>query len=299
MLILIVLIGVAVGAALLAYTFGQLSPQHGAPALGPELIRSELARHSALRRLARRRLEPARATGLALTLAALVAVCGAISLGALFLMARHHQALARWDESLARFGARHATPTTTDVLRWVTWFGGTTGVLASSAAVAAVEYRFAERFRAAVAFLVVVIGGQFALANLIKLAVDRARPTLGQLTGFSGASFPSGHATAAAATYLALALLLGRGRSVRLRALLAAVAAGLAVAVAATRVLLGVHWLTDVLAGLALGWSWFALCSIAFGGRLLRFGAPVVTAEALASLPDRAVGQRPSGGRMG
>jgi membrane-associated phospholipid phosphatase len=50
---------------------------------------------------------------------------------------------------------------------------------------------------------------------------------------------------------------------------------GLAVAVAASRVLLGVHWLSDVIGGLALGWAWFALCAIAFGGRLLRFGAPV------------------------
>ena len=48
--------------------------------------------------------------------------------------------------------------------------------------------------------------------------------------------------------------------------------------VASTRVLLGVHWLTDVMAGICLGWAWFALCSIAFGGRLLRFGAPANTA---------------------
>ena len=54
-------------------------------------------------------------------------------------------------------------------------------------------------------------------------------------------------------------------------------AAGIAVAVAASRVLLDVHWLTDVIAGLALGWAWFAVCAIAFGGRILRFGAAVAT----------------------
>ena len=48
---------------------------------------------------------------------------------------------------------------------------------------------------------------------------------------------------------------------------------GLAVAIAASRVLLDVHWLSDVVAGLALGWAWFAACAIAFGGRSLRLGA--------------------------
>jgi undecaprenyl-diphosphatase len=56
--------------------------------------------------------------------------------------------------------------------------------------------------------------------------------------------------------------------------LLAAGAVGVAVAVASSRVLLDVHWVSDVVAGVALGWAWFALCAIAFGGRLLRFGAP-------------------------
>jgi membrane-associated phospholipid phosphatase len=40
-----------------------------------------------------------------------------------------------------------------------------------------------------------------------------------------------------------------------------------------------VHWFTDVLAGLIFGWTWFAVCSIAFGGRLLHFGAPAEQAQ--------------------
>jgi undecaprenyl-diphosphatase len=139
----------------------------------------------------------------------------------------------------------------------------------------------ARRLRswATVAFLVVVVGGQYVLADVIKAIVGRARPNLLRLTGFSGPSFPSGHATAAAATFAAFALLLGRGRSPRAKALLAALAVGAAALISATRVMLGVHWLTDVVAGLLLGWTWFVISSVAFGGRRLRFGAPLATAE--------------------
>jgi undecaprenyl-diphosphatase len=112
--------------------------------------------------------------------------------------------------------------------------------------------------------------------------VERARPDISRLTGFAGTSFPSGHSTAAAATLAAIALISTRNRSRRAKIAGASIAVGVAVAVGATRVFLGVHWFTDVLAGLLLGWGWFAICSIAFGGRLLTFGHPAEVAERVA-----------------
>ena len=70
-----------------------------------------------------------------------------------------------------------------------------------------------------------------------------------------------------------------RGRSRRARTLIVGACAAAAASIAATRVLLGVHWLSDVIAGLAVGSAWFCVCAIAFGGRLLRFGAPAEEAE--------------------
>jgi len=84
---------------------------------------------------------------------------------------------------------------------------------------------------------------------------------------------PKAIAATAAAFYAAAALLLGRRRSPLSRALIAGGAISITVAVASTRALLAVHWWSDVIGGVLLGWAWFAVAAIAFGGRLLRFGA--------------------------
>jgi undecaprenyl-diphosphatase len=65
----------------------------------------------------------------------------------------------------------------------------------------------------------------------------------------------------------------------RRRAVAAGLAALVTVAVAASRVLLGVHWLTDVVAGVAVGYGWFLLSAVVFGGRLQRLGDPATHAS--------------------
>ncbi len=170
------------------------------------------------------------------------------------------------------------------MLRWITQLGSTNGVAIALVAVAI--YDFARRRNAAVFAFVVAVGvGQLLLNNGLKLIVHRQRPAVLHLVAASGYSFPSGHSCAAAATWAAVALILSRGRSRRTRAVLAAGAALIAIAVATSRALLGVHWLSDVLAGLLLGWGWFLLVAIVFGGRRQRLGDPVANAGATSQEP--------------
>ena len=110
-----------------------------------------------------------------------------------------------------------------------------------------------------------------------------------QLIGWAGPSFPSGHAAAAAAAWPAIALVLGRGYPRPIRALLAAGAALIAIAVAASRALLGVHWFTDIIAGVTIGYGWFLVCSVVFGGRAQRLGDPLTDRpQGTSTRPDEA-----------
>jgi undecaprenyl-diphosphatase len=148
----------------------------------------------------------------------------------------------------------------------VTDLGGTPVVTAALAATGVVTYRRIRRVEPIVMLAAVGVG-QLLLSNLLKAVVDRDRPNVLQLVDVSSPSFPSGHATAAAATWAAVAFVLGHDAGRITRAVLAAVAVVIAVAVAASRAVLGVHWLTDIVAGLVLGWGWSALVLLAFRTR--------------------------------
>ena len=247
-------------------------------------VAKELREHTGFTRFVRNRIDAEVATGLALTLALAVTAIAGVVVGVLALLVRQNDAITRFDRSAARWAQRHQTATTHHILQEVTNLASTEWVIAIAIVVGAVELvRVPSRWIPA--YLAVVTLGDSLVTNAVKAAVDRARPAIDPVAATLGPSFPSGHSSTAAAFFAALALLAGRRRPNAQKAVAAGLAVAVAVAVACSRVLLDMHWLSDVIAGLALGWAWFALCSAAFGGWLVRFGAPVEAAAQPA--PDR------------
>jgi undecaprenyl-diphosphatase len=119
-----------------------------------------------------------------------------------------------------------------------------------------------DRKAHAALFVVAAVGGGMLLSTLLKMGFDRPRPDLvphGALV--YTASFPSGHATLSAVVYLTLGALLARVQPrFVLKFYLLGLAIVLTVTVGVSRVYLGVHWPTDVLAGWALGAAWALFC---------------------------------------
>lgn len=220
-----------------------------------------------------RRLDPTSAGGLLLTVGALGVVGLASVVGLIFEMVDDNTGFAQFDMSVAEFGVRNQDGATYELARFLTHLGGTDVIIAVTVLVGAWGWWRYKNPQVAL-FMVVVSAGQALINNGLKWIVDRDRPDLAQLVDWSGSSFPSGHSAAAAATYMAAVYVLTLRRSRFTRAFGFAVAAFIAASVAATRAVLGVHWLTDVIAGVAVGFAWFLFSVALFGGRIMQFGEP-------------------------
>jgi undecaprenyl-diphosphatase len=118
-----------------------------------------------------------------------------------------------------------------------------------------------RRFRAA-GFLIVSIGGGLMLSHLLKNFFLRERPTVvPHLTNFDPGSFPSGHSMGTTLVYLTLGGIISRQtRRLLSKAYFLSVALVLTVLVGISRIYLGVHFPSDVLAGWAVGSLWSTIC---------------------------------------
>lgn len=285
-----VTLAVVLAAVLAAAAIWALSRSPGAPdPVDPEAEERWLVRwvgHHPRLQAAARSIDRDVIGGLLLVVALAIVFVTAFIVGFVFDMVDRESGLARWDKAVAEWGSDNAAGWSTTVLDALTDLGGTVVLVVVVVAVSAYDY-WRHRNANVVLFLVVVLLGVVILNNALKLIVDRPRPDVLHLVGTSGSSFPSGHSASAAAAWFAVALVVGRHWSRRGRAIAAAVAAVVAVAVAASRALLGVHWLTDVVAGVMVGWGWFLLCALAFGGRFQRLGEPAERAAATAQTAPR------------
>lgn len=111
-------------------------------------------------------------------------------------------------------------------------------------------------------YLLLATGSGMLMSTVLKIVFARPRPDLvPHATTVYTNSFPSGHSMMSAVTFLTIgALLAGAQTGLRLKAYLLGVAALLTLLVGVSRVYLGVHWPTDVLAGWTAGAAWALLC---------------------------------------
>jgi undecaprenyl-diphosphatase len=124
-----------------------------------------------------------------------------------------------------------------------------------------IGYFLLTRRRALAALVAASVLGGVAISNLLKIVFDRDRPDLPSSVRVFTASFPSGHATLSAISFLTLGALLAQtSPDPRVKSFFAIFAIILTVAVGTSRVYLGVHFASDVLAGWCVGGAWALLC---------------------------------------
>ena len=163
-------------------------------------------------------------------------------------------------------------PWVEDLARDITGVGGAAVLTLLTAASAG--FLALQRKRHLALYVLAAVASGALVSTLLKMGFDRPRPDLvphGQIVYTS--SFPSGHSMLSAVAFLTLGALLASSQTnLRLRVYLISLAVFLTVIVGVSRVYLGVHWPTDVLAGWTAGAAWALLCW-ALAEKLRRRGA--------------------------
>src|SRR5262249_30118155 len=206
----------------------------------------------------RRRLDPPNPAGLALTATVALAALLAWTFGGLTQDVIAGEGIARLDLRVHAFAVAHRTGWLTAIMANITWLGSNWLLVPVLTGATALLLR-RRRTRATVAVWAGYLG-TLALYTLAKPLVHRPRPPTADLIGHaSGPSFPSGHAAQAVAAWGISPAVRPAGSPPRARAPALTAAAAAALAVGASRIYLGAHWLTDVLAGYALAATWLAV----------------------------------------
>jgi undecaprenyl-diphosphatase len=216
--------------------------------------------HRSVHRFIARRFSPKEEMGLHLTIGVILILCAAFAFGEIAEDVVEGDTITLVDVRLAHWFRAHATAGFTDAMLFITHWNGILGSCIMGLLLATwFWYRKAHYWLVVV--LVSVPGGMLlnvALKNLFR----RARPSLEDpLLTLATYSFPSGHTAAATVFYGLLACyLVRRVHRWPARAAIVAACVLMVMLVALSRMYLGVHYLSDVLAAGAEGAAWLAVC---------------------------------------
>lgn len=207
-------------------------------------------------------------------LLALAALCTAVSFGGLTAVVLKGGGATGFDAAASAFLAPYRAPWLVHVFLWLTTLG--TGAALAGVAVTATGFLWAYRRGGLALPLWVTFAGAQASTWIAKHAIGRVRPVfLDGLATAASPSFPSAHASGAAATLGFVAYALARDLDPRRRREVAYWTALLVALVGFSRIFLGVHFATDVVGGFLVGGFWL-LIGVALAewprGRLSRVG---------------------------
>src|SRR5580698_8684806 len=165
-------------------------------------------------------------------------------------------------------------PAVVSAVKAVTWLGSS-GVLWTLIGLAVVVLAIRRRWRLAI-YLLVTGAGALTLDPVLKSLVGRLRPVVAHPVAYgNGDSFPSGHALGSVVCYGALFLVFLPATRGPWRRVFTAVIVTLIAAIGVSRLLLGVHYLSDVLGAWALGITWLGITAFAFELSRQATGEPV------------------------
>src|ERR1022692_3898903 len=183
-------------------------------------------------------------------------------------------------ESADRGGAAHLNSlvsgngTLITVIKAVTWLGST-GVLWAVIGATAIVLAIRKRWRLAI-YLLITGAGAIALDPILKSLVGRLRPVVAHpIAHGTGDSFPSGHSLGSIVCYGAIYLVFLPATRGRLRTIFTTVTVALVALIGISRILLGVHFLSDVIGAWAVGIVWLGITAFAFEQTRRAAGLPV------------------------
>ena len=199
------------------------------------------------------------ALGVFLVFGALIAVLGTYLFAEIAKLVRNGYTQP-FDDAVLRWMNAHQVPWLERLMVEVTMLG--TWIVVLSIVSIAALFLWLTRHRYSAALLLVATAGGIGLNNILKIGFSRPRPHIFEWgTTVSSSSFPSGHAMSATVVYVTVAYLAARLQKTHVARLATLAVAGVFVAaICFSRLYLGVHYPSDVAAGVIIGLAWASFC---------------------------------------